>query len=177
VSELRCFTTDAASDDLLREIRQLLERAFAGGFTAEDWEHTINGTHVLATADGAVIAHAAVVARVLDVGGRAWRTGYVEAVATQPERQREGLGSVVMSEVGEVIRRDFDLGALATGRHDFYERFGWERWQGPTFARRGAETIRTEGDDDAVMVLRFGPSAAVDLTATIVCEERRGDHW
>jgi hypothetical protein len=43
--------------------------------------------------------------------------------------------------------------------------------------RDGAETIRTEAEDDGVMVLRFGPSAPVDLTAPISCERRRGDDW
>ena len=57
------------------------------------------------------------------------------------------------------LPRHFELGALATGRWSFYERLGWERWRGPTFARDGDEVIRTEDDDDAVMVLRFGPSA------------------
>ena len=175
--EVRCFTPGEASAGLLREVRLLLEQAFAGDFSPADWEHALGGWHVVAVADGAALAHAAVVPRVLEVGGRAWPAGYVEAVVTVPERQREGLGSAVMSEVGELLRREFELGALATGRHAFYERLGWERWRGPTCVRRDAEMIRTEADDDAVMVLRFGPSADVDLTAPILCEARSGDHW
>lgn len=175
--EVRCFTPGDASDDLLREVRLLLEQAFAGDFSLEDWEHGLGGWHVVADVDGVVLAHAAVVPRVLEAGGRAWPAGYVEAVVTVPQRQREGLGSAVMTEVGKVLRREFELGALATGRHAFYERLGWERWRGPTFVRRGAEEIRTEDDDDAVMVLRFGPSAEVDLTAPISSEARSGDHW
>src|SRR5207245_10210806 len=45
-----------------------------------------------------IVAHAAVVARELHVGGRPVRTGYVEAVATDPHRQGNGFGSRVMTE-------------------------------------------------------------------------------
>jgi aminoglycoside 2'-N-acetyltransferase I len=177
VSEVRCFNPGAASDDLLVEVRGLLEQAFAGDFSPADWEHALGGWHVVAADGGRIVAHAAVVPRILEVEGRAWHAGYVEAVVTVTERQREGLGSAVMTEVGELLRREFELAALATGRHPFYERLGWERWQGPTFVRRDESRVRTEADDDAVMVLRFGPSMGVDLTAPISCEARSGDHW
>jgi len=48
---------------------------------------------------------------------------------------------------------------------------------GPTFVRSGSEVIRTEDEDDGVMVLRFGPSEVVDLTAPLSCQSRRGDDW
>jgi aminoglycoside 2'-N-acetyltransferase I len=83
----------------------------------------------------------------------------------------------VLRDLTTVLRREFEMGALSTSRHAFYERLGWERWQGPTFVRDGAETIRTEAEDDGVMVLRFGPSARVDVTAPIACERRCGDDW
>lgn len=112
-----------------------------------------------------------------EAAGRAFRTGYVEGVATAPGRQGEGLGSTAMAELTALVRREFEFGALSTDRRSFYARCGWERWHGPTFVRRGGELIRTEDEDDGVMVLRFGPSAGVDLTAPIVCEARRGDDW
>ena len=69
------------------------------------------------------------------------------------------------------------MGALSTGTYPLYERFGWERWRGPTFARRGPQLLRTEEDDDSVMVLRFGASLQLDLTAPISCPARGGDDW
>ena len=60
----------------------------------------------------------------------------------------------------------------------FYERLGWERWQGPTYVRTAVgELHRTEEDDDGVMVLRTGPTADLDLTGPLACEERPGDDW
>src|SRR5207342_780532 len=63
--EVRCFTPGEASDDLLLVVRLLLEQAFAGDFSPEDWEHALGGWHVVAAADGVALAHAAVVPRVL----------------------------------------------------------------------------------------------------------------
>ena len=103
-------------------IRALLDAAFAGDFTDDDWAHALGGTHALIEAADGVVAHASVVPRVLDVGMQPVRAGYVEAVAVLPARQGTGLGTAVMRAMGEVIARDFELGALSTGEWHFYER-------------------------------------------------------
>ncbi len=87
---------------------------------------------------------------------------------------RPSLDAASRSAVG---RAEFEFGALSTGRHGFYERLGWERWHGPTFVRHGPELVRTEDEDDGVMVLRFDRSLAVDLSGSISCEARTGDDW
>lgn len=61
--------------------------------------------------------------------------------------------------------------------HDFYQRFGWERWKGSLPVRAGAETIRTLDEDGGVTVQRLGPDAAVDRAAAIARERRSGDDW
>ena len=45
------------------------------------------------------------------------------------------------------------------------------------FVRNSEALIRTEDEDDGLMVLRCGPSADIDLAARIVCERRSGDDW
>ena len=164
-----------APQELLDAIRGLLVDAFDDGFTPEDWEHALGGHHVIAMDGGAVVAHAAVVARHFDVGGRAVSVGYVEAVATDRNRRGQGVGSGVMRAAGDIVRAEYELGALSTGAHEFYERLGWTRWQGPTFVRRGERTVRTPDEDDGVMVLVT--DLDVDLTSSITCEERAGDDW
>lgn len=182
--EVRSFPTAEAPPGVLDAARRLCEAAFAGdpdgAFGDEDWAHALGGRHVVVLDDeaGDLLAHAAVVPRTLHVAGSPFRAGYVEAVATRPGRHGEGLGSVAMIEVGELVRRHFELGALSTGRWSFYERMGWERWQGPTFVRQPDGTdLRTEEEDDGVMVLRFGPSATVDRRRPIACDARPGDAW
>lgn len=174
---VRRYTTSEAPAEVLAQVRRLLLAAFAGDFSVEDWAHTLGGTHVVVTDDGVVVAHAAVVPRVLEVGGRPWRTGYVEGVGTFPARQHEGLATLAMREVADLLGRQYSLGALSTGRPDWYARLGWERWRGPTFVRRGERLARTEDEDAGIMVLRLGPSAHLDLTATLSCEQRSGDDW
>lgn len=169
--------TSAAASGHLGEVRALLDEAFGAGFSEDDWANCLGGTHVVLLDGGTVVTHAAVVPRTLEVGGRPLRTGYVEGVATLPGREGAGSGTLVMTEVGTLIREAFEVGALSTGRHRFYERLGWERWQGPTAARTPSGVIRTEEEDDGVMVLRFGPSAALDLGAPITCDARPGDAW
>ena len=43
--------------------------------------------------------------------------------------------------------------------------------------RSGDGLIRTLDEDDGIMVLRFGSSAEIDLSASISCEARSGDDW
>jgi len=173
----RTFSTEEATPAVLAEIRGLLDVAFEGEFTEEDWEHTVGGWHVVVVEDDVVVSHAAVVPRLLVAGDRSIRAGYVEGVATESGRQGEGLGTKAMTGAATLIRRQFELGALSTGRHEFYQRLGWERWEGPTFVREGAELVRTEGDDDGIMVLRFDSTRDLGLELSLTCESRSGDVW
>jgi aminoglycoside 2'-N-acetyltransferase I len=175
VTDIAVVRTVDAPADLLAACHRLLLEAFNDGFGADDWEHALGGHHVIATEDGTVVGHAAVVPRTVDVGGRELSAGYVESVATARARRGDGVGSAVMERAAELIREGFDIGALSTGVHDFYERLGWVRWRGPTFVRCGDGLERTPDEDDGLMVLVTG--VAVDLTAPIACEERSGDDW
>ena len=159
-------------------IRALLDAAFAGDFSDDDWAHALGGTHALVEADGAVVAHASVVPRVLDVGTHRVRAGYVEAVAVLPTLQGTGLGTAVMRALGEIIAREFELGALSTGEWHFYERLGWERWRGPTWVRHPHGRLeRSPDDDDSLMILRTPTSPPIDLFAPLTCDARPGDAW
>jgi aminoglycoside 2'-N-acetyltransferase I len=127
--------------------------------------------------DGEIVAHASVVERRLHVDGRPLRTGYVEAVATAPDRQGKGLGSVVMRDVTSYVREMFELGALGTGRVSFYERLGWLVWKGPSSVRTADGLRRTPEDDGYILVLPTLTSPPLDLTAPISCDWRPGDVW
>ena len=163
--------------DLARGVRALVGAAFGDGYADHDWENSCGGWRIVALDGAEPVAHAAVVTRIIRVAGRPFTTGYVESVATRGDRQGHGLGTMVMSPATDLIRARFELGALSTDRYRFYERVGWERWRGPSYVRHGSSLVRTEDEDDGLMVLRFGPTAALDLTAAIDCEHRSGDDW
>jgi aminoglycoside 2'-N-acetyltransferase I len=170
-------STAALSKSFLRDIRALLDRAFEGGFTDEDWDHAIGGVHVWLIGSGGLISHGSLVERTLVCSGQRLHVGYVEAVATAAAHRRKGHGASVMKQIGKLIRKRCPLGVLSTGTHAFFETLGWENWRGPTFVDglRGRE--RTPDDDGDVMILRTSRSPRLDLDGEIVCDWRLGDVW
>jgi len=177
VPELQLLPTAAVPRRLLTEIRSVVDAAFGDRFSDQDWEHSLGGTHVVLSEGPLLLAHASVVPRVIEVADRPFQAGYVEAVATRPERQGEGHGTRVMAAVAAVVRAEHELGALSTSARRFYRRLGWERWRGPTYVRHGSRRVRTKDEDDGIMVLRTGPSLPIDLTDPISCATRPGDDW
>ncbi|MEV8630033.1 GNAT family N-acetyltransferase [Streptosporangium sp. NPDC051023] len=158
-------------------VRALLDEAFEGDLSDDDWEHALGGMHALAW-DGAELAgHASVVQRRLLHGGRALRVGYVEAVGVREDLRRRGYGAALMDALERVIRDAYDLGALSAADEavDFYEVRGWQRWQGPTFALTPTGLVRTEEDDDGVHVLPV--TVPLELSGELVCDWRDGDVW
>ena len=147
------------------------------GFSEGDWEHSLGGMHFVLEQGGGIVAHASVVEREIHVDGRPFRTGYVEAVATATDRQGTGLGSLVMDDVTAYIREEFELGALGTGRHAFYERLGWLTWKGPSSVRTADGPQRTPDEDGYVLVLPTPASPPLDPTTPISCDWRPGDVW
>ena len=161
---LRRLSTDGLTPPEIAAIRELLIAAFGTDeeerFTDDDWEHAVGGLHFVLDVGGEIVTHASVVERMLQVDGQPLRTGYVEAVATAPSREGAGLGSLVMTAVTSYIRETFELGALGTGRHRFYERLGWVTWRGPTSVRAADGDRRTPEDDGYLMVLETPSSPA-----------------
>lgn len=176
--ELLVLESAELDASLRRGLRRLWRQAF-DDFTDDDAAHAYGGVHVLLREDGEeVVAHASAVPREIVVGATPYAAGYVEAVAVAPRTQYAGLGSQVMRRLDDELRRRFELGALSTGEHRFYEQFGWERWHGPSYVLLADGTRRrTAEEDDGIMVLRFGRSAGVDLEAPIACHDRPGDAW
>jgi aminoglycoside 2'-N-acetyltransferase I len=179
-ASIRQLATGALTDAESAAIRALLRDAFAGdgeGFTDEDWEHALGGVHFLLEEAGSVIAHAAVVQRELHVDGRPIRAGYVEAVATRRDRQRQGHGTQLMEAVHEHIRTTYQFGALSAASPAFYARLGWQPWLGPTAVRIPSGEVRTPDDDGAIMVLTTPSSPPIDRRGVLSCAWRSGDVW
>lgn len=181
MQRVRYLATDELTAGEVAAIRALMAVAFGDDederFEDADWEHALGGTHLVLDVDGAIVAHAAVVARELRVAGHPLRTGYVEAVATAPDRQGQGLGTVVMQAVGSIIASEFELGALGTGSHHFYQRLGWRTWQGPASVRTPEGDRRTPDDEGYILVLTTPRTTSLDLNAPISCDWRAGDVW
>jgi aminoglycoside 2'-N-acetyltransferase I len=178
---LRRLSSESLTGDEIVRIRAMLDAAFWDDeeerFTDHDWDHSLGGTHVVLDDAGEIVAHAAVVQRELHVAGRPLRTGYVEAVATAPERQRQGHGTTVMRDIDAIILEGFELGALGTDSYAFYEQLGWRRWAGPSSVRTPHGERRTPDEDGFIMVLLTPATPPIELDAPISCEWRPGDVW
>jgi aminoglycoside 2'-N-acetyltransferase I len=155
----------------------VVDAAFGDGHYAEaDWRNALGGLHALAYHGERLVGHGALVQRRLLHRGRALRTGFIEALAVLPERQRQGHGAAIMQALERVIRAAYELGALSVTEagEPFYAARGWRRWRGPTSVLSPQGLVRTPDDDGAVYVLEVVP---VDLTAPLACDWREGDPW
>jgi aminoglycoside 2'-N-acetyltransferase I len=166
-----------------RAVRELLDDAFAGhpdgDFTDADWDHTLGGMHVMAWDGDRLIGHASVVQRRLLHGGRALRTGYVEAVAVRADRRGEGHGAAVMAEAERVIGGAYQLGALGAAEEatGFYAARGWSAWAGPTGVLTPDRGIRRTPDEDGWIFVRPVPGITLNPAALLVCDWRDGEVW
>lgn len=178
---VRQIPSEGLSEANAREIRALLDAAFGADederFTDDDWAHALGGVHFVLDVGGEIVAHASVVEREIHVGDRPLRAGYVEAVATVPDRQGRGYGSRVIEAVGAHLRERYELGVLGTGRHRFYERLGWSTWRGHSFVRTPAGPEPTPEEDGFILVLPTPATPPLDPTAPISCDSRPGDAW
>jgi len=178
------WRSDELSPEQLRALRRLFDAAWPpddvdGPFTDEDFQHALGGVHLVVLDGDVPVSHASVVERELHADGRPLRTGYVEAVATAPAHHGHGHGTRLMETVAAILHERYELGALGTGSHHFYERLGWRVWRGPTAVRLPDGGERPTPDEDRfILVLRTPATPAnLDDQAPLSCGWRPGDVW
>jgi len=176
MTEVRVAHTAQLDHAALDGVRALLDAAF-DGLADADWEHAIGGMHALVLDGTELVAHASVVQRRLLHGGRALRTGYVEAVGVHPDRRGEGHAAAAMAAVEEIIVGAYELGALGSSEValGFYAARGWRVWRGPSGVLTLNGVRRTPDDDGGIHV--FPASAEVALDGELYCDWRDGDVW
>lgn len=173
----RLVHTADLDDDTRQRICRLVTDAFAGDFSATDWEHALGGMHALIWHHGAIIAHASVVQRRLIYQDRALRCGYVEGVAVREDWRGQGLVTALLDGVEQVMRGAYQLGALSSSppARGLYAARGWSPWLGPTSVLSLTGPARTPDDDGTVFVLPV--SVSLDTSVGLMCDWRDGDVW
>jgi aminoglycoside 2'-N-acetyltransferase I len=127
------------------------------------------GIHVLAYREQKLVGHAVVTTRWLQPEGLPLlRTAYVDAVATLPAYQGQGIGSAVMRHLASVIS-EYEIACLETERVSFYTQLGWEAWRGPLAGRRATELLPTP-DQKGIMILRLARTPPLDINSLLVIE-------
>src|SRR3954447_19314057 len=159
-------------------LRHLWGRAFGDRFSDDDAQHAYGGVHVLMRDGDSLIGHASAVPRRMRFGDGVWLpVGYVEAVATDPQRQHEGIGRSVMQRLHTEIARRWPVALLSTGKAThFYEELGWERWCGLSYTRTSRGVV-PDNEHGGLMVLRMDRSVVPDISVDVTCEDRTGDAW
>ena len=177
VHTARLVHTADLESDARQRAHEMVNEAFAGEFSAADWDHALGGMHALIWHHGAIIAHGAVVQRRLLYRGLSLRCGYVEAVAVREDWRGQGLAIAILDACEQVIRGGYQLGALSSSDRGrpLYTLRGWLPWRAPTSVLAPGGPIRTPDDDGSVFVLPVG--TGLDATAALTCDWRQGDVW
>ncbi|MEV6951610.1 GNAT family N-acetyltransferase [Streptomyces sp. NPDC051183] len=169
--------TSQLGSGALAEIRGLLGAAFDGDFGEEDFEHALGGMHLLVREGGELVAHGSVVQRRVLHGGRALRTGYVEAVAVRADHRRRGLGGRVMGGLERIIAGAYVLGALSASEAGaaLYRGRGWLAWGGRIGALSPEGPVRLPEEEGSTYVWLPPGGGRLDLAGRLDFDWRDGD--
>ena len=171
------FETAEASADFLVELKTLLNDAFGDSFSEEDWDHGLGGRHFAILEEGRLVAYCAVVPRRIFIEEKPYSCGYLENVASVPDKRHQGFASIAVREANQFIATHFEFGGLSTSKHDFYRKLGWQIWLGPTFVISNEEWKSSDSENGGIMILETGAVPALDFQCRIACQERPGDDW
>lgn len=171
---IQIIDSKTIADDLRKEIILLCNRAYEEDMEAL-FETFLNATHVLGYFDNQLVCHALWVTRFLQTDDQPpLRTAYVEAVATEARYRKRGFASAVMTHLVGAIQ-DYELAALSPFSVDYYQRLGWELWQGALFIRLDPGLLHTP--DEEVMIYRLPRTPMLNLNAALSAEWRAGELW
>ncbi|MFF1705177.1 GNAT family N-acetyltransferase [Streptomyces sp. NPDC058252] len=175
-TRLRTAHTADLTPAELRAARTLLDDAFDGGFSDEDWDHGLGGIHVLVHDERGLAAHGSVIQRRVLHRGRSLRVGYVEAVGVRADARRTGLGGRVMAEVERIVEGAYPLGALSASEEGaaLYAARGWQLWPGRICAL-GPDGIVRLPEEEGTTYLRPASAGPVDPAYELVFDWRDGD--
>ncbi|MFF1769395.1 GNAT family N-acetyltransferase [Streptomyces sp. NPDC058249] len=175
-TRLRTAHTADLTPAELRAARTLLDDAFDGGFSDEDWDHGLGGIHVLVHDERGLAAHGSVIQRRVLHRGRSLRVGYVEAVGVRADARRTGLGGRVMAELERIVEGAYPLGALSASEEGaaLYAARGWQLWPGRICAL-GPDGIVRLPEEEGTTYLRPASAGPLDPAHDLVFDWRDGD--
>jgi aminoglycoside 2'-N-acetyltransferase I len=168
------IVTSARTEELNADIRASIIHVCVTAHREDDFYRLFSyipsgGIHVLAYREQELVSHAVVTTRWLQAEGHSMlRTAYIDAVATLPAYQGQGIGSMLMRHLATVIS-DFEIACLETERVSFYAQLGWEAWRGPLAGRRATELLPTP-DQKGIMILRLARTPPLDVDSLLVIE-------
>lgn len=175
--DLQVISGNALSPQRKDEIILLCNRAYEEDLTGLFATFT-DATHILGYTDGLLISHALWVTRYLQAGtGPLMRTAYVEMLATDLAYRGRGFAAAIMRRIIDEVQ-GYNLAALSPFGREYYQRLGWELWQGPLWIRMGDTLLASPPEDEEeVMIYRLPRTPTLDLTLSLSAEWREGELW
>jgi len=165
----------ARTEELSAETRSAIIHVCRTAHQEDDFVHLFSyipagGIHVLAYAEQQLVSHAVATTRWLQPAGLPLlRTAYIDAVATLPAYQGQGIGRAVMHHLASVLA-EYELACLETERTAFYTKLGWELWRGPLAGRKAGVLLPTP-DQRGIMILRLDRTPPLDVEGLLVVED------
>lgn len=166
--------TSARTEDLNTATRTSIIQVCLAAHQEEDFKNLFSyvpsgGLHFLAYQGDDLVSHAMVTTRWLQPEGLPMlKTAYVDAVATLPTYQRQGIGSTLMHHLASAIS-DYEIACLETERVSFYAQLGWEEWRGLLAGRTETELLPTP-EQKGIMILRLARTPPLDLDSSLTIE-------
>ena len=166
--------TSARTEDLDADTRASIIRVCIAAHQEEDFKNLFSyipsdGLHFLAYQGQELVSHAVVTTSWLQPESLpVLRTAYVDAVATLPAYQGQGIGSALMRHLASAIT-DYEIACLETDKVAFYTRLGWQEWRGPLAGIKEAELMPTP-DQKGIMVLALANTPPLDLEGSLTIE-------
>jgi aminoglycoside 2'-N-acetyltransferase I len=164
--------TSMRTEELSADTRAAIIHVCRTAFQEDDFLHLFSyipsgGIHTLAYHEQELVSHAVATTRWLQPEGLPLlRTAYIDAVATLPAYQGQGIGSMVMRHLASVIA-EYEIACLETDRMSFYGRVGWEAWRGPLAGRKAGELVPTL-DQKGIMILRLERTLPLDVDGLLI---------
>lgn len=174
--------TSARTEELKEPIRKAIIELCVEAHQEQDFRNLFTyvpsgGWHFLAYHNELLVSHAMVTTRWLQTEDLLLlKTGYIDAVATLPAYQGQGLGSALMQQLASEIDPEYVIACLETDRETFYERLGWQTWRGP-LAGRGEHGMIPTPEQHGVMVLRLSQTPTLDFDSMLTIECQSGRIW
>lgn len=172
--------TSARTEDLDVATRASIIQVCVEAHQEEDFKNLFfyipsGGWHFLAYREDELVSHAVVTTRWLQPEGQSLlKTAYVDAVSTLPAYQGLGYGSDLIRKLASDVDGGYEIACLETERISFYERLGWEVWQG-SLAGRSEEGLIPTPHQTGIMILRLSQTPALnpDQALSIECQADR----
>lgn len=173
-----------AAANLTSGQRQQIKQLCIEAFDEDPWsqyQFMADAIHVLGVVNHQVVTHALWTNRFFQFGTfPLLKTAYVEYVATLREFQGQGLASDLLKYLLYYLSfSDYKLAALNPENISFYERLGWQLWQGHLAIRKTAQWLPTP--DDEIMLHYFNDLESelclMEDQTLLSADWREGELW